>query len=64
MSTDRLDAYRRLLATGPPEDGHHWGSTLTQQGDPDRMQTVWSRLTRAYTAHLMLEQGAGREGES
>ena len=64
MSTDRLDAYRRLLATGPPDDGHQWGATLTQQGDPDRMQTVWSRLTRAHIAHRMLEQDAGREGES
>ena len=62
MSTDRLDAYRRLLSHGPPADGHRWGATLTQQGDPDRMRTVWSRLTRAYTAHLMLEQDAGREG--
>ena len=48
MSTDRLDAYRALLSAGPPDDGHHWGSTLTQQGDPDRMH----------------EQDAGREGES
>ena len=31
---------------------------------PDRMQTVWSRLTRAHIAHRMLEQDAGREGES
>ena len=64
MSTDRLDAYRRLLSHGPPDDGHRWGATLTQQGDPDRMQTVWSRLTRAHIAHCMLDQDAGREGES
>ena len=64
MSTDRLDAYRRLLSHGPPDDGHRWGATLTQQGDPDRIQTVWSRLTRAYIAHRMLKQDAGREGEA
>jgi hypothetical protein len=64
MSTDRLDAYRALLSHGPPDDGHHWGATLTQAGDHDRMQTVWSRLTRAHIAHRMLEQDTGREGES
>ena len=62
--TTRLDAYRALLSHGPPDDGHQWGATLTQAGDPDRMQTVWSRLTRAHIAHLMLEQDTGREGES
>jgi hypothetical protein len=64
MITDRLAAYRALLSAGPPDDGYHWGSTLTQQGDPDRMQTVWSRLTRAYIAHRMLKQDAGREGDN
>ena len=61
-NTTRLDAYRLLLSHGPPDDGHQWGATLTQAGDPDRMQTVWSRLTRAHLAHRMLEQDAGREG--
>ena len=62
MITDRLDAYRALLSAGPPDDGHQWGATLTQHGDTDRMQTIWSRLTRAYIAHRMLRQDAGREG--
>ena len=61
-NTTRLDAYRALLSAGPPGDGHHWGATLTQAGDPDRIATVWTRLTRAYIAHRMLKQDAGREG--
>ena len=60
----RLDAYRALLAHGPPDDGHQWGATRTQAGDEDRMATVWTRLTRAYIAHRMLQQDAGRDGSA
>ena len=59
MRNNRLESYRKLLRVDPPNDGHRWGATITQPGDPDRMATVWPSFARAYIAHLMLARSGG-----
>ena len=51
-SSQRLEAYRQLLAQDSDDD-HRRGSTLTQAGSPDRY-SKWTHLLSTYAAHLLV----------
>ena len=58
---DRLEAYRQIVHSERPDDGHAWGSRETQPGDPDRMSTVWPAVAKTYLAAVMLRHDEGRQ---